>query len=110
MPGRPEADLNVGGREGVEPPQGRRSDADDGDGGADAPTPNPPQLGPQAHPVQEKISRSGEPLTLIIWNISPGPEPRSIINILQISFQIFRKKLSWYLASGAWYMVHGTRY
>ena len=65
MPGRPEADLK-GGSGGAEPPQGRRSDADDGgDGDADAPTPNPPQLGPQAHPVQEKISRSGEPLTLI---------------------------------------------
>ena len=58
--------LKWGGSGEAEPPQGRRSDADDGGGdGADAPRPNPPQLGPQAHPVQEKISRSGEPLTLI---------------------------------------------
>ena len=52
----------MGGSGGAEPP---REKGDDADGDADAPRPNPPQLGPQAHPVQEKISRSGEPLTLI---------------------------------------------
>ena len=35
--------------------------ADDDDG---APTTLSPQPSPSAHPVQEKISRSGEPLTL----------------------------------------------
>ena len=42
------------------------TDADAGDGDDGAPTTLPPQLGPQVHPVQEKISRSGEPLTLTI--------------------------------------------
>ena len=37
----------------------------DGGGGDGAPTTLPPQPSPSAHPVQEKISRSGEPLTLI---------------------------------------------
>jgi len=66
--GRPEADLKGGsGLGGRSPPREKGDDAgDDEDDGADAPRPNPPQLGPQAHPVQEKISRSGEPLTLII--------------------------------------------
>ena len=48
------------------------TDAADGDGDGDddddddgAPTTLPPQPSPSAHPVQEKISRSGEPLTLI---------------------------------------------
>ena len=55
----------MGGSGGAEPPREEGDDADDGDGDGDAPTPNPSQLGPQAHPVQEKISRSGEPLTPI---------------------------------------------
>ncbi len=54
-----------GGLGGRSPPREKGDDADGGGDGADAPRPNPPQLGPQAHPVQEKISRSGEPLTLI---------------------------------------------
>ena len=41
---------------------GGGGDGGGGDGGA--PTTLPPQPSPSAHPVQEKISRSGEPLTL----------------------------------------------
>jgi hypothetical protein len=57
----------MGGSGGRSPPREKGDDADADD--ADAPRPNPPQLGPQAHPVQEKISRSGEPLTLIYCKI-----------------------------------------
>ena len=39
-------------------------DVDDDDDDDGAPTTLPPQPSPSAHPVQEKISRSGEPLTL----------------------------------------------
>ena len=46
---------------------GDDDDVDDDDDGA--PTTLPPQPSPSAHPVQEKISRSGEPLTLI-WLLS----------------------------------------
>ncbi len=45
------------------------TDADDGGGDDDdAPTTLPPQLGPQVHPVQENIFRSGGPLTLTNFN------------------------------------------
>ena len=50
-------------------------DDDDDDG---APTTLPPQPSPSAHPVQEKISRSGEPLTLIKY---PLHTPEIVINV-----------------------------
>ena len=56
--------LKWGGLGGRSPPREEGDDADDGDdgddGGADAPTPNPPQLGPQA-PCRKKYPAQGNP-------------------------------------------------